>query len=331
MQAHFRLGEIAWKASCARASDDGACLHVERMTATRSRQVIEAANRKLGTARSGRSAGPPTKSKIVLFDRNRPQTAGRRGALPRGDQAVEGGRRARTRSPGATPTRASGRRRTRRRARRSTWPRSDYEDLLRIKFPQSLDFSQPSPRDNPRRRGGRAKKLADSQQAVRGLPRREDHAAGQDARSRYLDVFKLRQAQWTIAAAARVGQLHQDFAGQLYTAEIPKDLPDTDAVGQPPARSLLRARWRTRRRRSRPRRSRASRLPDRRHQQSWYNNWSRLCERELNQLQPAEFPLSSEVKPEAGYVSTMMTPSPVVNELSESVTAGSAPAQSGDK
>ena len=25
-------------------------------------------------------------------------------------------------------------------------------------------------------------------------------------------------------------------------------------------------------------------------QQSWYNEWSRLCERELNQLQPVEFP-----------------------------------------
>ena len=48
VQAHFRLGELAWKASCARASDDGACLHVERMTATRSRRVIEAANRRLG-------------------------------------------------------------------------------------------------------------------------------------------------------------------------------------------------------------------------------------------------------------------------------------------
>src|SRR5205085_9130003 len=30
VQAHFRLGELAWRASCARASDDGACLHVER-------------------------------------------------------------------------------------------------------------------------------------------------------------------------------------------------------------------------------------------------------------------------------------------------------------
>jgi len=43
-------------------------------------------------------------------------------------------------------------------------------------------------------------------------------------------------------------------------------------------------------------------------QQSWYNNWSRACERELNQLRPVEFPVASEVKPEAGYVPVSMAP-----------------------
>lgn len=43
-------------------------------------------------------------------------------------------------------------------------------------------------------------------------------------------------------------------------------------------------------------------------QQSWYNNWSRLCERELNQLQPAAFPVSSEAKPEAGYLPLTLAP-----------------------
>src|SRR4029078_6098165 len=66
---------------------------------------------------------------------------------------------------------------------------------------------------------------------------------------------------------------------------------------------------------------------------SWYNEWSRLCEKELNQMKPSEYPLSSEVKPEAGYVSTTMAPSSLVPELSEStsVGGGQAQAQSGDK
>jgi hypothetical protein len=39
-------------------------------------------------------------------------------------------------------------------------------------------------------------------------------------------------------------------------------------------------------------------------------------------MKPSEYPLSSEVKPEAGYVSTTMSATPVVGELSESVAAG---------
>src|SRR4029079_19706390 len=103
--------------------------------------------------------------------------------------------------------------------------------------------------------------------------------------------------------------LHQDFAGQLYTAEIPRDLPDTDAWGNHPrdlycvqledkadavetkAREVCRA------------------CLYAATQQSWFNNWSRACERELNQLRPVEFPVASEVKPEAGYVPTAIGPS----------------------
>ena len=46
-------------------------------------------------------------------------------------------------------------------------------------------------------------------------------------------------------------------------------------------------------------------------------------------MKPSEYPLSSEVKPEAGYVSTTMSPAPVVPELSESAPIAAA-APSGD-
>ncbi len=132
----------------------------------------------------------------------------------------------------------------------------------------------------------------------------------------------MKQAQWAIASSARIGQLYADFVGQLYTAEIPKDLKVQDEWGNRPQEIFCDA------------------LVDKAEpielkavegfdtclkaatDYSWYNEWSRLCERELNQMKPSEYPLSSEVKPEAGYVSTTMSPSPVVLELSESVTAG---------
>ena len=131
----------------------------------------------------------------------------------------------------------------------------------------------------------------------------------------------MKQAQWAIASSARIGQLYADFVGQLYTAEIPKDLKEQDEWG------------------NRPREIFCDALVDKAEpieakavegfetclkaatDYSWYNEWSRLCERELNQMKPTEYPLASEIKPEAGYVSTTMSETPVIPELSESAPA----------
>ena len=40
-----------------------------------------------------------------------------------------------------------------------------------------------------------------------------------------------------------------------------------------------------------------------------------MCEVELNQMQPSDYPLAAEARPEAGYVSTLMTPATVIPEL----------------
>ena len=45
--AHFRLGELSWKASCPKASEDGACLEIKRVAATGRQKVIYDLNKKL--------------------------------------------------------------------------------------------------------------------------------------------------------------------------------------------------------------------------------------------------------------------------------------------
>jgi hypothetical protein len=37
---------------------------------------------------------------------------------------------------------------------------------------------------------------------------------------------------------------------------------------------------------------------------SWFNEWSQLCEGELNQIKPSEYPLAAEIRAEPGYSST---------------------------
>ena len=141
----------------------------------------------------------------------------------------------------------------------------------------------------------------------------------------------MKQAQWTIASAARVGQIYSDFAGQLYTAEIPKDLKEQDEWGNQPRQIFCDALED----KAEPIEAKAvdgfEKCLKAATEQSWYNEWSRLCERELNQMKPSEYPLSSEVKPEAGYVSTTMSPTPVVSELSETVSRRARASEGSDQ
>ena len=138
-----------------------------------------------------------------------------------------------------------------------------YEDFLRIKFPEGLDFQQPSQYDSKRKQDATKKKKEESGKKFGAYLDDEVEAARQGARRMYLDVFKMKQAQWTIASAARVGQLYADFAGQLYTAEIPKDLKEQDQWGNQPAARSSATRWKTRPSPSRRRPSRASRSASR--------------------------------------------------------------------
>jgi TolA-binding protein len=332
IQSHFRLGELAWKASCSnKASEEGAgaCLEIKRVAATGRQKVIADLNKKLGKKKRIKEiktqCGPPTKSKIVLFDRAK----GPAGKAQDHFQAVvkiwKGGDAAKAITGKDTEARAAG-------AAFAVagagfyLAEKQYEDFLRIKFPEGLDFQQPSQYDGKRKQDATKKKMEESVKKFTSYLDTKSKALDK-ARTMYLDVFKMKQAQWTIASAARVGQVYQDFAGQLYTAEIPKDLKEVDQWGNQPKQIYC------------------DQLEDKAEpieakavegfesclkaatDQSWYNEWSRLCERELNQMKPSDYPLASEVKPEAGYVSTAMSPTPVIPEISMEVAASAAKGQ----
>lgn len=324
IQAHFRLGEMAWKTSCAKAAEDGACLEVKRVSATGRQKVIADLNKKLNKKKRIKEiktqCGPPTKSKIILFERNKGPASKAQDHFQTVVKLWKGGDAA---------TQITGKDVDARAAAASYAvagaafhiAEKQYEDFLRIKFPDSLDFQQPSQYDSKRKQDSTKKKMEESVKKF-GSYLESKSKQLEKARTMYLDVFKMKQAQWTIASAARVGQIYQDFAGQLYTAEIPKDLKEVDQWGNQPKQIYCDA------------------LEDKAEpievkavdgfekcltaatEQSWYNEWSRLCERELNQMKPSDYPLSSEVKPEAGYVSTAMSPTPVISELSTEVAAG---------
>jgi len=324
--AHYRLGEMAWKASCPKASEDGACLEIKRVTATGRQKVLADLNKKLKKGKklhekSRTQCGPPTKSKISLFDRAKAQA----GKAQEHFLAV-----LKIWGKGAAASKITGKDVEARQGLAAYAVAGagfyiaevQYENFLRIKFPEGLDFQQPSSYDTPKKAAVKKEKAEESAKKFTAYLDQKAKALDK-ARTQYLDVFGMKQAQWTIASAARVGQIYSDFAGQLYTAEIPKDLKEVDEWGNQPRQIFCDALED----KAEPIESKAvdgfEKCLKAATEQSWYNEWSRLCERELNQMKPSEYPLSSEVKPEAGYVSTTMSPTPVVSELAESVSTNS--------
>jgi tetratricopeptide (TPR) repeat protein len=312
VEARFRLGELAWRASCPRPAADGACVQTTRVTSTRGQQVLSAARRR-APARGRTQCGPPTKAKVVVLPRDGRLAARAREHLAAAVQLW---------AAGDAQNPIAGRDADARRAAGAlaaagaafTLAEGDYEALLGVPFPTGLDFSRPSPRDGRRRQAAVAARLADSNRRFTAYLGEKARLL-ERARREYLGVFERRQARWTIAAAARIGQLHRDFADQLYTAEIPKDLPEADGFGNHP-RDLY-----------------CDALEDEAGKveakataafgaclaaatsQAWFSDWSRLCERELNQLEPARFPLASEIAPEAAYAPTRLGPAPPITTL----------------
>ena len=113
-----------------------------------------------------------------------------------------------------------------------------------------------------------------------------------------------------------MGQVYANFVDQLYTAPIPRQLKTQNEWGMNEREMFCDA------------------LVDQAEpvemkavegyelclkaatQESWFNEWSAMCEVELNQMQPSEYPLAAELRPEAEFVPTLMTPAKVVPELS---------------
>jgi hypothetical protein len=176
------------------------------------RRVLADLNKKLKKGKkvhekSRTQCGPPTKSKIVMFDRVK---------APVGEGLRSTSRpssRSGTRAP--PPRRFTGKDVEARHGLAAYAVAGaafhiaevQYEDFLRIKFPEGLDFQQPSQYDTKKKAEAKKKK---SEESGKKFSAYLDSKAKQldKARNQYLEVFAMKQAQWTIASAARVGQIY---------------------------------------------------------------------------------------------------------------------------
>lgn len=118
------------------------------------------------------------------------------------------------------------------------------------------------------------------------------------AEEAYNAIAQLEIPQWQIAAAARVGEMYRNFMEQVREAPIPEEIENDDELYAIYVGALEDA--------ARPLQQQAM---DRFEfclrtatQVRWFNQYSQQCERELNALDAARYPLAAELRGQPNYV-----------------------------
>lgn len=176
----------------------------------------------------------------------------------------------------------------------------------------------------PRFHGGRnlqrVQQWAENQFAAWLVEKRE---ALTRAEAAYNQIAQLEIPQWEIAAAARVGEMYRSFMDQIRGAPIPEEIENDDELYAIYVGALEDA--------ARPLNQQAmdkfefclntaTRV-------RWFNEYSTQCERELNNLDRARFPMAAELRGEANYVQQQLArPGAVSLEQQEDEALGAAEA-----
>jgi tetratricopeptide (TPR) repeat protein len=289
--AYVKLGELYWRQSCPVRGIQGACIEVAYK-----RSGGRAERRR---AKNARQCGPETKKRITVVER-KSQSAGQAMAAMAKALALYGKGRAVARIGVKDEAQRAQRQMDLvyavAQARFYQGERA-YERFLSIKFPDKLNFDPKNP--------ARAKESTKAFQ--RWLA--EKTKLLQFARDIYSEVITFQQAHWAIASAARIGQLFQNFADGLFTAPVPSNLTEDQ-------RDVY---CDTLQDKADPLESKAiegfSVCQKKSTELSWFNDWSQLCETELNQIKPAEYPLASEIRAQPGQVALDLDRAPIASEI----------------
>jgi tetratricopeptide (TPR) repeat protein len=259
--AHARIGQLLYEDSCPAKAVDGACVKItrERAVATRGR-----------LARLPTQCGPESKIKLTVIPRDSRKV---RDALAELAAAEKHASKATTGDiAGVRYHLALG---------RSIEANVEYEKYLAMAFPENLDF-------DPHNKAVHDKSMArfDAWFAAKDK-------AGEAVSKKYVSVLELNDSANSIAARARLAQIAQNFSDELFTAEIPKDLRSG-----PYAEDKIEAYCDVLTTKAEPLAIAAVKNFDvclaKSTELGWFSEWSHLCERELGQIKPEQYPTASE-------------------------------------
>lgn len=277
--AHVKIGEILWEMSCPIKSVNGACIKVKRERAT----VKKGKSRKSSSLPT--QCGPESKIKLTVLDRDRRKARDARRAFQKAISLYEKADWSELQGDTEAEKEAAKYLATHFYAGAKFYmAEQGYEEFLSMAFPTGLDFDP------------RNKKKAEKSGKVFNDWVAKKQKVGADVNQSYQGVIGVRGggAHYAIAAAARVGQVAQSFSDTLFTAEIPRNVrtgqfaeDGVDAycdalttAATPLEDTSIKA---------------FSTCLEESTKRNWFNEWSQLCEKELGQIRPQDFPTTAEM------------------------------------
>jgi len=326
IMAHVKIGKILWRQSCPLKSlVDGSCIRV-----TRERSVVQKTKKKKKKHNKNedlpRQCGPESKIKASVQERDK-GTANRamaefkaaadlvekKGALDKipGDGVEQAARKERAIESYA--------------AAKFYLVEPTYEKFLSVQFPPKLDFGNGDPNDKAQvKKRDAAKKIFGEWLTTKGklmkdmTRNQEDSAKEGKPVGAYRKIIDIRGggADWAIAAAARIGQVAQNFSDALFTATIPEIVRtgeyaedkvdaycDELTTQADPLETLSVGAY-----------GFCLQVST---DNNWFNSWSKLCERELGQIRPQDYPTAAEIHEEADDEAPITDIEPAVVKLAE--------------
>ncbi|MEM9492955.1 MAG: hypothetical protein AAGC55_27650, partial [Myxococcota bacterium] len=288
--AHAKIGMILWRQSCPVRGVDGACIKVQR-----ERSIVRKGKRKRKRSSLPKQCGPESKIKLKVVARDYRKL---RAAQKEFKQAIrlfgKGSAMKKVPGEGAEKQGRTAAMVKHYAASQFYITEDAYERFLEVKFPTKLDFDP---------RNARKKKKSEKE-FQKWLKTKQKSAA--KLLKTYSDIKDVPDAHYAIASAARAGQVSQNFSDALFTAEIPRDVRSgkfaedkVDAYCD----ALTEA---------------ASPLENKSVEAfgfclglstklNWFNTWSRLCEKELGQIRPQDFPTAAEERAAPDNIATILT------------------------
>ncbi len=293
VQAYEKIGATLWQQSCPVKQVDGECVKItrERAVSTKKQQTKKKKGNDLPT-----QCGAESKIKVAV--------------IPRDDRKVKDAMAAfhaamtefdKRQGKFATPEAEAGAKYYYALAKIAEADK-DFEAYLAIKFPANLNF-------DPNNKAIAAKSLARFDEWVK-----QKQKVGGDATTKYTNVLGIKDAANSITAAARIGQVQQNFSDALFTAAIPADLrvgefaedkveafcDKMTEVADPLEKRSIEAFGVCL--------SKSTEL-------GYFSEWSKLCERELGQIKPEEYPTASELRGDPNQVAPVTDVEPAATKI----------------